>query len=78
MLQEKGVAQTVQQPADMGHLVEVVGVGCPSPGIEVKILGRNWRELPDGQIGEVALKTPSSMRGYLEDNRATRQKLRGT
>lgn len=77
MLQVNGIAQPVAQLDKTQQGVPVVGVGRPCPGVEVKILGRNRRVLPEGQVGEIALKTPSVLNGYLGDSRATRRSLRG-
>jgi acyl-CoA synthetase (AMP-forming)/AMP-acid ligase II len=55
----------------------VVGVGRPCPGVEVEILSVEGRPLPEGFVGEIALSTPSRMRGYLNDPVATRSVLRG-
>lgn len=75
MLQGRGVPQTLEPSCADRQAVTVVSVGRPCPGIEVKILGRGGRSLPEGQIGEVALKTPSPLTGYLGDRRATRRTL---
>lgn len=75
MLQEHGVPQKIEPSSEDRQAVTVVGVGRPCPGMEVKILGRGGRVLPEGQIGEVALKTPSPLTGYLGDQRATRRTL---
>jgi acyl-CoA synthetase (AMP-forming)/AMP-acid ligase II len=55
----------------------VVGVGRPNPGIEIAILSPRGRTLADGRVGEIALRTPSRMLGYLGDAEATRRALYG-
>ena len=75
MLQEKGIPHPIKQPCEDRRTVTVVSVGRPCPGMEAKILSRDGRALPDGHIGEVALKTPSPLTRYLGDQRATRRTL---
>jgi acyl-CoA synthetase (AMP-forming)/AMP-acid ligase II len=74
-LQEKGVACRVENSAEEQRTMQVVGVGRPCPGMEVKILSRTGKVLPDGHVGEVALKTPSRMDGYLGQKKETQQAL---
>lgn len=57
--------------------VTVVGAGRPYPGMTIHILSEDGGRLPDGEVGEVALETPSRMRGYLGDPEATREALEG-
>lgn len=40
-------------------------VGIPLPGQQIRILGADGTVLPDGQVGEVVIKGPNVMRGYL-------------
>lgn len=42
------------------------GVGILVPGVEVRILDEDGREVPDGQPGILALRTPLVGTGYLE------------
>jgi acyl-CoA synthetase (AMP-forming)/AMP-acid ligase II len=57
--------------------VTVVGVGRPAPGLEVHILSRSGRRRGEGRVGEIALKTPSRMTGYLGQARETKRALAG-
>lgn len=77
ILQEKGIARPVMQPSEGRPTLQVVGVGRPSPGIEIEILSQRGRRLPDGQVGELALKTPSRMSGYLGQALETRRAIFG-
>src|SRR5439155_12425759 len=61
---------------DRARSVWVVSAGHPAPGVRVEILSRRGRPVPDGRIGEVALATPSRMKGYLKDKTATNRALR--
>jgi acyl-CoA synthetase (AMP-forming)/AMP-acid ligase II len=44
--------------------LELVGVGRPLPGFEVRIASRAGDPLPAGRVGEVEVRGPSLMRGY--------------
>jgi len=74
-LAERGVARPAA--AGAAAAVEIVGVGRPCPGIAVEILSPTGRALPDGRVGEIALRTPSRLLGYRGDARATRRALHG-
>lgn len=77
LLRSQGVARPVPDPAEARHAVPLVSVGRPNPGIEIHILSRTGEALPEGRVGEIALATPSRMRGYLGNARATRRALYG-
>jgi acyl-CoA synthetase (AMP-forming)/AMP-acid ligase II len=77
VMHEKGVARRVAELHEAMNTVPIVGVGRPYPGMSIKILSRNGRELPDGYVGEIALDTPSRMRGYLRRARETRRAVKG-
>jgi acyl-CoA synthetase (AMP-forming)/AMP-acid ligase II len=77
ILQQKGIAHPVTEPSDGQRTTLVVGVGRPHPEIEVKILSQDGRALPEGHVGEIALKTPSRMSGYLGDPDETHRALYG-
>ena len=76
-LQERGVVKPIESPYEDRQTVTIVGVGRPCPGIEIEILGRRGQILPQGQIGEIALKTPSPLTAYLGNAFATRRTLTG-
>ncbi len=40
-------------------------VGLPIPDVAMCILDEQGRELPDGEVGEVCVRSPSVMKGYL-------------
>jgi acyl-CoA synthetase (AMP-forming)/AMP-acid ligase II len=42
-------------------------VGRAQDGIEIRILGADDQELPSGQVGRVAVRSPFRMRGYWRD-----------
>nr|WP_036467926.1 AMP-binding protein [Mycobacterium genavense] len=51
-------------------------VGFPFPGVQVKIVDEFGCAVPDGVVGEVAVKSDMMFRGYLNDPDATRATLR--
>jgi acyl-CoA synthetase (AMP-forming)/AMP-acid ligase II len=71
-------ARRIARPVRPGGDSEtVIGVGRANPGMEIAILSRDGRILEDGHVGEIALRTPSRMLGYLGDSKATRRALFG-
>jgi O-succinylbenzoic acid--CoA ligase len=49
--------------------------GRPLPGIEVEVRDAQGRALPPGEEGEIHVRGPTVMAGYLEDRRAGRDSL---
>lgn len=45
----------------------VVSCGEPLPGLAVRVVGENGTSLPDGALGEIAVRGPSVARGYHAD-----------
>jgi acyl-CoA synthetase (AMP-forming)/AMP-acid ligase II len=74
-LSREGVAVTIDPAAGAPRAVRVVGVGRPNEGLEIEILSRTGSPKPDGHVGELVLKTPSRMEGYLGDAHATSRAL---
>ncbi len=46
-------------------------IGYPGSGVEVKIVDENRKEVKVGELGEIAIKSPSNMIGYYNDKEAT-------
>ncbi|MGH6945828.1 MAG: class I adenylate-forming enzyme family protein [Kiloniellales bacterium] len=42
-------------------------VGCRVPGIALKLIDRDWNEVPAGEAGEIAVRSPGVMTGYLDE-----------
>jgi len=51
--------------------------GAPLPGLEVRILAAEGGPLPAGEEGTIAVRGPTLMRGYLDDEAASAEVLRG-
>lgn len=69
VLQEQREAVVVG--ADHPQATTIVGVGRPYPGMRIEILDEHGVAVSEGRVGEVALRTPSAMDGYLGDDAAT-------
>src|SRR5262249_41122831 len=51
--------------------------GMPLPGLEVRSLDGEGRPVPEGGEGTIAVRGPTLMRGYLDDDAASAAALRG-
>jgi acyl-CoA synthetase (AMP-forming)/AMP-acid ligase II len=64
-----------QDAAAGAKSVEVVSCGSPISGCELQVVDDARRALPDGRIGEVAIRSPFLLRGYHRDPDATARAL---
>jgi long-chain acyl-CoA synthetase len=51
-------------------------VGCPVPGVEIRLIDDEGAETKPGEIGELLIRTPAAMDGYLGSPEETRAVLR--
>jgi acyl-CoA synthetase (AMP-forming)/AMP-acid ligase II len=72
-LTEAGTASATV-PGDDPETVATT-VGRPRPGFEIRIAGAEGAAAPAGETGEVVLRGPSVMAGYLDDPAATAEAL---
>jgi acyl-CoA synthetase (AMP-forming)/AMP-acid ligase II len=72
-LTEAGTASATDLDDDVETIATTVGRA--RPGFEIRIAGDEGRELPAGETGEVVLRGPSVMAGYLDDPEATARAL---
>lgn len=49
--------------------------GLPMPGVEIKVIDEAGKALPPGSVGEVAVRSPNTMKGYWRQEAATRQTI---
>jgi acyl-CoA synthetase (AMP-forming)/AMP-acid ligase II len=52
-------------------------IGRPTPGMEVRIAAENGQPLPPGEEGEIVIRGPSVVAGYLGNEAATNAAFRG-
>jgi long-chain acyl-CoA synthetase len=60
----------------VGGRVKAGTVGLPVAGVEMRILDDEGRELPDGEVGEIAVRGPNVMKGYWKQPEETAQVFR--
>jgi len=51
-------------------------IGITVSGVEAKVMGKDGREQPDGEIGELIFKGPNATRGYFNLPEETAEKIR--
>jgi long-chain acyl-CoA synthetase len=70
-------ASPVTHANPLNGLRKVGSIGIPLPSTEAKIvdLRKGKREVPDGQIGELAVRGPQVMMGYWQNPKATAEVL---
>ncbi len=56
---------------------KIRSVGLPLPGVEVRVVDENDRELPAGEVGELVVRGPNVMKGYYNREEETADALRG-
>jgi acyl-CoA synthetase (AMP-forming)/AMP-acid ligase II len=79
--QSEAVPLTVLSPED--HVVDgtaeerrrLRSAGRPTPHTRLRILDANGEDLPPGQIGEVAARSPTAMAAIWRDPRATSERI---
>jgi crotonobetaine/carnitine-CoA ligase len=68
----------VAMPLDRADsMVGSGSIGIPMPEVEVRLVDDTDTELPSGTIGEILLRAPGLMRGYLNRPEATAETMRG-
>lgn len=76
-LHDESTARVLPENAPDEAAVSVVSAGLPCPGMTIRIVDEQGNELPEGRVGEVSIRTPSRMVGYLDDPDETAFAIRG-
>lgn len=81
---ETGLAGTVLEPEDHRRALDdeasahlLLSCGRPQVGVGVRILDGDWREVEDGEVGDIAVACDANMVGYWNRPEATAEVLRG-
>ncbi|KAF8362666.1 hypothetical protein PRIPAC_89589 [Pristionchus pacificus] len=67
---------TASHIADAGSLNKFGCSGKLAPGMQMKIIDSSGKELPQGEAGEICVRGPTVMAGYLGKEKETRETLR--
>jgi acyl-CoA synthetase (AMP-forming)/AMP-acid ligase II len=73
---EVGVVAMLHDRWHRGPDASIAATGQPGPFYSVSIVDADGRELPRGQMGELVIRGPGVMRGYLNRPEATAEALR--
>jgi len=71
--QSKGEAVPASDTASKDGVMTVVSAGRPHPLMQVKVVSPRGKTLPEGHVGELAMKTPSRLEGFLGDAASSRR-----
>jgi non-ribosomal peptide synthetase component E (peptide arylation enzyme) len=63
-------ACSVEDPPEVRFFM----VGSPHPGNEIKILDKEGREVPTGEVGTINFRGPGAAGGYYKDEKMTEEK----
>ncbi|MBI4329571.1 MAG: long-chain-fatty-acid--CoA ligase [Chloroflexi bacterium] len=58
-------------------LERLSSIGKPLPGVEIRIVDEEGREVSAGTVGEIVARGPQLMKGYWKQEAATQQTIRG-
>lgn len=78
ILEGYGLSETspVASFSPYGQEVRVGSIGIPIPGVEMKLIDDSWHEVPEGEVGEIAIKGHNIMKGYYGRPDATAEAIR--
>jgi long-chain acyl-CoA synthetase len=78
ILEGYGLSETspVASFSPQGETVRVGSIGVPIPEVEMRLITPEWDDVPEGEIGEIAIKGPNIMKGYYGRPDATDEAIR--
>lgn len=71
-----GTTMVLNSPVGREKCAGRCSIGRPMPFMEMKIVDEDWNELPDGEVGEAAVRSRAAMKGYYKHPELT-EALRG-
>jgi long-chain acyl-CoA synthetase len=71
-----GMTETGPSAVNPAHAIRSGSLGKPFDGVEVRIVDSEGKDVPDGKIGEIAVRSPAIFAGYWDDPAATREVLK--
>jgi len=72
-LSETSPVATFNHP---GRVAKPGSIGQPIWGVDLKLIDKDWNEVPDGEAGEIAIRGHNVMKGYLGRPDATAAAIR--
>ncbi len=60
-----------------GTVAKPGSIGLPNPQVQARIVDKNDRDVARGEVGELIIKSPGVMKGYLNRPKETAETLRG-
>lgn len=78
ILEGYGLSETspVASFSIFGEAARPGSIGVPIPGVEMKLIKDDWSQVAPGEVGEIAIKGPNVMKGYLGRPDATAEAIR--
>ncbi len=73
IFQKKRIAKVLPDGAGDENALTFVSCGPPHPDMEMQMLSPSGKPLPEGHVGEIAMKTPSRLDHFLKNTAATKK-----
>ena len=71
-----GMTETGPSAVNPAHAIRSGSLGKPLDGVEVRVVDSDGKDVSDGKIGEIAVRSPAIFAEYWDDPAATREVLR--
>jgi long-chain acyl-CoA synthetase len=71
-----GMTETGSALANLADAIRAGSLGKPLDGVEVRVIDSDGADVPEGKVGEIAVRSPANFAGYWDDPAATREALR--